>query len=1046
MKTTRLTNFLLTLSSAYDINLGVNFEPTELLDCQAMRKIISPIIALFISTCCIAQIDVSINGHIFDDDTKQPMSYVNIGFINEHIGTVSNDEGLFILSFNSKKVSPNSILQMSSIGYKSIKMKASEFYAYIVKNDKFYLKPETYGLNEVVIKNEKRKIRTLGSFKVDDRTVGYWLNEEALGGEIAMKFPITNPNTQLHELKFYVNKNNSGRFKIRVNVYDYKNGIPGENLLNQNILHEVTTRSGAEIINLEPYNILVHDDVVVSIELIKVIGSFIDFEIAGSYYKTHSFTKNLSFDQWKPFQNLGMAMKLSTSYPNDKGKILVKKRVQPERMTIYWDASFAMTDTTRALEKELELLKKYLKGLDNMEVEVIKFSAAPFERKVFSLKETSVNDLITYLENTYYYGVSNFDNILKDNSFNADVALLFSNGDTILEPLSQGIYLPALCINSISTANHKALQTASFYADGYYVNLSQLTVKEGLTALRTEQNDNQSYEEEYIANNKLHGIVLSDSVAISGASVRVKNTLKEVITNAKGEYKIQANADDVLIITAPGMLPSTVYVSGNNTQDLEIKPDATVLDEVLLYGKSTKQQNVVMTGYGAKSEDAVGYQIDELTGDDIKTQHITYDQIIAKLPGVIISGIGERKRYSFIRNMGSSALQDTNPIIVIDNIIYIQENGLDKLPPIDFQTVKRVQALKSVASSNRYGILAAYGAIVITTESSEPNEIVVRETPSILATDNDYLNDAVSIADIYTKPTYINQIENASTFEVAKSIFETQQKTNASNIDFYFSNANYFTRWDNNFATTIGSQIAVIAPENIKALRTLAFNFEQLDAHNSAKHLYERILEIQPNQAQSYRDLAQSYENNDQYQEALDLYKRMLSNTITDVNFTSVQEVLANDLMHLLSFHRSKLDVTNIPSDYLTAKFKLDRRIVFEWNDTNTEFEVQFVNPKKKYFEWRNTLLENKETFIEQAKNGSTIKEFIIDDAESGVWQINIKAISEPNTHNPTYLKYTVYENFGLTNESKKVKVITLNNTQEKIILDTFNYQKTSIN
>ena len=39
---------------------------------------------------------------------------------------------------------------------------------------------------------------------------------------------------------------------------------------------------------------------------------------------------------------------------------------------------------------------------------------------------------------------------------------------------------------------------------------------------------------------------------------------------------------------------------------------------------------------------------------------------------------------------------------------------------------------------------------------------------------------------------------------------------------------------------------------------------------------------------------------------------------------------------------------------------------------------------------------------------------------------------------NPTYLKYTIYKNYGLENETRKVKVIKLSQLEQKVTLDKF--------
>ena len=61
---------------------------------------------------------------------------------------------------------------------------------------------------------------------------------------------------------------------------------------------------------------------------------------------------------------------------------------------------------------------------------------------------------------------------------------------------------------------------------------------------------------------------------------------------------------------------------------------------------------------------------------------------------------------------------------------------------------------------------------------------------------------------------------------------------------------------------------------------------------------------------------------------------------------------------------------------------------------------------------------------------------------EQGEYNLmNFESFNEETLLNPTYLKYTVYRNYGLSSETKEVKVIELDTKQEKVTLDRILYQ-----
>lgn len=1012
-----------------------------------MKNLITICFFFLILSFVNAQSRTDFTGFIYDKETKEPLPYVNIGFVNESIGTVSDDFGRFNLSCDPQKISANSILQISFIGYNTIKLLASEFFSTIAKDNKFYLHPEPYNLDEVVLSNDLRKERSVGTLTLKQNTVGYWLNPEALGGEIATKIPIEKEKTQLHELKFYVVKNNSGWIKVRVNVYEYINGMPGKNLLTQNIYHTIKINSGIETINLEPYNVIVNNDIVVSLELIKVYGTSIDFEIGGSNYKTHSFTRLYNQNDWKRFPDVGLTVKLRTTYPSPKGKIIAKKRKIPNRIIIYWDASLSSEEKAHDIEQELNLLDKYLKEFKNIAIKIVKFSALTLDTHEFYLTEGNTNGLIDYLRNTDYLGEVSFSNVLKSNDFEADVALLFSNGKTILEPLEQSVYLPTFCINSNPKANHSKLQETSFYGDGHYVNLNKVSVKDGLEMMLTEFQDNESYDDSEWNGGNIKGIVISDSKPIPNAAIRVKNTLKETLSDKEGRFSINAKQGDVLEIISLGMEEEEIVLSNNPNIEVNLKQKTIVLSDVTVYGKIEKVEHTVLTPYGEKNVDAVGYSTNEMTGKDISPGDISFDQVIAKLPGVMITGVGNNKRYSFLNNVSSSTgvFVDTNPIIVIDNIIYHQDDGLQNLPPIDIQSIQSVRAIKSLAGTNRYGSEGAYGAIEIRTKATEINnneDSTVKKENSALAIGNDFVDEGIfSINHIVETPNYITELNNAATFEEAKTIYFNQKNYIPYSIPYAIKVSDYFKKWNKDFAYVILTEIASVANDNMKALKALAFKQEELKRYKDAKWIYEYVAKLRPNDAQSYRDLAQIYQQTANYKEAMQLYKLMLSNSIEGIDFTGLQQVISNDLKHLLAFHKSMVDLTGLPSEFLDPNFKIDRRMVFEWNDFSTEFDLQFVNPKLKFYKWSHTLLDNKSLVNDEVQNGFSTQDFVIDDDESGEWLINLKSLGHDDTFNPTYLKYTVYENFGLPNETKKVKIIKLETKGQNVTLDKFIYQ-----
>ena len=139
----------------------------------------------------------------------------------------------------------------------------------------------------------------------------------------------------------------------------------------------------------------------------------------------------------------------------------------------------------------------------------------------------------------------------------------------------------------------------------------------------------------------------------------------------------------------------------------------------------------------------------------------------------------------------------------------------------------------------------------------------------------------------------------------------------------------------------------------------------------------------------------------------------------------------------MIKHHKSNIDFEDLPNSLLSLDYKKDVRVVLEWNQPGVEFDVQFVNPDNKYYNFSHTKLINKSLLEREISEGIFMKEFIIEDGEKGRWLINIRYEGQKSTKIPVFLKYTLYQNYGLPNETNSIKVLQLEKFQDKVTLDT---------
>ena len=548
----------------------------------------------------------------------------------------------------------------------------------------------------------------------------------------------------------------------------------------------------------------------------------------------------------------------------------------------------------------------------------------------------------------------------------------------------------------------------------------------------------------------LFGKVFSVSGPIQGATVRIKNSLVEAQSDFDGYFNIDAQIGDILIVNFLGMTEKQTVVEDLDDLYVLLKTEAQILDEVVLSSSNKNEDNLVDTGYGRKNKDAVGFSNSTITKKDISPGATTLvDVIRGKFAGVRIEG-SDTPRIT-IRGGTGSINTPAYAIYDIDGLIFEDFPNF-----INAQQIESITILKSYGATNRYGSVGRGGVFVIRMNNLYKGSS--QSLDSALIKGNDY-EEELSMISLENNSNYIKELEEAFSFENAKEIYLRQ----TSNLEFkslpyYLDSYDYFKRWDNDYAFSILTDAVISAKSNPKALKALAYKMESVNRNFEAELVFEHLLKIRPSHEQSYRDLALIYSKNKKYVLAADIYKKILLNSIDEVEVLGLQKTIANEAYHLYTTNRDAFDFKNFPIDVLKRllpnldlnkkqnsfikpkDFGYDYRVVFDWTDSNIEFNIQFVSPSKKFFNWSHTKFENKDQLMDEIKFGYNTEEFIIDDSQKGEWLINIDNFSIESDINPTFLKYTVYKNYGRDNEIRKTSVINLNRLTQKLTLDKLFY------
>ncbi|MRI00598.1 SusC/RagA family TonB-linked outer membrane protein [Kriegella sp. EG-1] len=213
-----------------------------------------------------------------------------------------------------------------------------------------------------------------------------------------------------------------------------------------------------------------------------------------------------------------------------------------------------------------------------------------------------------------------------------------------------------------------------------------------------------------LAQDQITGSVISadDGMPLAGATVIVKGTTTGTTTDFDGNYTIETDESDaILIFSYIGFLTTEVAVDGRTTIDLSMQADAQQLDEVVLTGYATERKadltgavTVVKLGPVEGQSMSSGSAVQSLQG---------------RVPGLFIEKSGDPTgNGNRILIRGVTTLGNNDPLYVIDGVPTVRQEVFSSLNP---SAIESVQVLKDASASSIYGARAGNGVIIVTTKN-----------------------------------------------------------------------------------------------------------------------------------------------------------------------------------------------------------------------------------------------------------------------------------------------------------------------------------------
>ena len=684
-----------------------------------------------------------------------------------------------------------------------------------------------------------------------------------------------------------------------------------------------------------------------------------------------------------------------------------------KKVTLLWDTSYSMID--RNLDNDLDYLNEYFFKNSNTEVTLIKFSNDIILTETYGIKNSNWLDLKKELQNTTYDGSTNYNKLTVSES---DEVLLFSDGYTYDSKFPK-LNASLIVISSNKEYNTDFLKTIAKGSKKEFVNL------------RTVQSNNSKASKFKTIN----GRVSDENGYLSDVTVISRDNNLQTVTDSLGNFSIEAQNRGILEFRYIGKNTILSRVSESTVKNIYMTDGNMVLDELVL---ENKKQEVIDNGYGKLDKKRLGYSVETLAGNKIIPSNTDVkDAVAGKFAGVKIGANDDLTQFVG-RGRYTTILGNQYGLVVVDGVVIKQSNSsmgagfIADTGFINTENIESVTYLKGLAATNIYGSDGSNGVLLIKTKTGSSS--FKKKKKRQLGNTPTY-NEYVEIEEIINEP-YIKEISQTTTIEDAYKMYLSQRELYGKDINFFFDIASYFKNWNNLYLVKriLSNVLEINKNLDLEILRVLAYKYDEFEMFEESINVYEQLISFEPSESQSYRNLALSYQLNKQFTKAQEIYNKIHYNQYSDVNsFNGLKQTINAEYKNLVALHNSTLSATNTPEFY-KKNVEYDTRIVFEWSHFDAEFDLQIVNPQKRYFTWSHTQKEEASRFMKETSQGYGLEEFFITKKDKGEWLFNLTYYGKKTGDNsmPSFLKVTVYSNFGKPTQTKKVTVKELNDLNKK--------------
>lgn len=261
-----------------------------------------------------------------------------------------------------------------------------------------------------------------------------------------------------------------------------------------------------------------------------------------------------------------------------------------------------------------------------------------------------------------------------------------------------------------------------------------------------------------------------NGIPLPGATARIENTTRGVTTDFDGNFTIEVEANEVLIISYIGYSDQKITIGPADTYDISLQP-------------GNQLEEVVVTSLGiSREKKSLGYAQQSVQGETlVQSKEVDLNVTLAgKVAGVqMIGGSSSTFDAGFLRLRG-----ETGVLYVVDGI------KVSSMSDINTDNIASISVLKGAAATALYGADALNGVVIIVSRKAADGEATFT------------VDHATNISSVSILPNYQN--EYGGGYDQEWDIFEYDPNIdpasyaafNGQNIPYYAADESWGPKLD----------------------------------------------------------------------------------------------------------------------------------------------------------------------------------------------------------------------------------------------------------